>query len=315
LRLALTGTNGFLGRAFAAAALAAGDAVRGLVLPGTAGVPRGVEPVAGALSDEAALRELLRGCDALVHLAALGVQGRDRDFERMTQVNVVEPIGLLQAAAAAGVQRVVAVGTCLEYAGHGRLPDAPCATDVVVGEDAPTEPDDAYGATKAAGGLLLRARARALGLPLRYLRFASMYGPGDDAAKLLPGAIRAAVTRTPFPMTPGAQVREWLHVDDGVAALRAALAAPLRSVELVNVGTGEGVALRDVVGMVFEEAGADPGLIRAGERTYRQGEVHRVVMDCARARGLLAGWAPQRSLRSGIAALVRSEREEGRERT
>ena len=142
-----------------------------------------------------------------------------------------------------------------------------------------------------------------------------MYGPGDDAAKFLPGALRAAVSRTPFPMTPGAQVREWLHVEDGVAALRAALAAPLPGVELVNVGTGEGFALRDVVGTVFEQAGADPRLVRAGERTYRQGEVHRIVMDCARARGLLAGWAPKVALRSGIAALLERERAEGRERT
>lgn len=285
LRIALTGTTGFLGQSFAAAALAAGHAVRGLVVVGGAGrVAEGVEVVTGELGDLAAVRTLVEGAEVLVHLAALGVQGRDRDLERMTRVNVVEPLALLEAAKAAGISRVVAAGTCLEYTGHGRLPDAPCATAARVDEESPAEPDDPYGATKSAGGLLLRVRARALELPLLYLRFASMYGPGDDPAKLLPAAVRAATEGAPFAMTPGAQVREWLHVDDAVRALLAATAAKVAGASLVNVGTGEGVALRDVVALVFAGAGADPALVRAGERPYRRGEVHRLVMDCARAR-------------------------------
>ncbi len=98
---------------------------------------------------------------------------------------------------------------------------------------------------------------------------------------------------------------------DAVRALLAAAAAPASGVDLVNVGTGEGIALRDVVGLVFAEAGADPALIRAGERPYRPGEVHRLVMNCSRVRSALPGWAAKTELRAGIAGLVRSERERG----
>jgi nucleoside-diphosphate-sugar epimerase len=312
LLIALTGTTGFLGRSFAAAALAQGHAVRGLVPPGAGAPPEGVEALPGALGDDAAVRALLRGADALVHLAALGVQSRDRAFERMAQVNVVEPLALLAEAKAAGVRRLVAAGTCLEYSGHGRLPDAPAAAAPRLDEASPAEPADPYGATKAAGGLLLRAHARALGLSAWYLRFASLYGPGDDPAKLLPSAVRAAVARAPFEMTGGAQVREWLHVEDAARALLAALVAePPEPVALVNAGTGEGVALRDVARLAFEAAGADPSLVRAGARPYRPGDVHHLVMDCARARLALPGWRPATELRRGIEELVRRERARG----
>lgn len=307
--IALTGTTGFLGRAFVAAALARGHAVRGLVPEDAGAPPAGVEPVAGALGDGAAVRALLRGADALVHLAALGVQSRDRAFERMVRVNAVEPLALLSEAAAAGVRRVVAAGTCLEYTGHGRLPDAPVPEAPLLDEASPTEPADPYGATKAAGGLLLRAHARALGLSAWYLRFASLYGPGDDPAKLLPSAVRAAVAGAPFETTGGAQVREWLHVDDAAAALLAAAGAePPGPAAAVNVGTGEGIALRDVVRLAFDVAGADPALVNAGARPYRPGDVHRLVMDCRLARAALPGWRPAAALRTRIEELVRRER-------
>lgn len=311
--IALTGTTGFLGRRFAATALAGGHAVRGLVSSRAGGLPEGVEAIRGALEDASSTRALVQGAEVLVHLAAAGVQSRDRAVERMARVNVIAPLALLSEAKAAGVRRVVAAGTCLEYTGHGRLPDAPVASAPPLDEASPTEPADPYGATKAAGGLLLRTHARALGLPAWYLRLASLYGPGDDPAKLLPAAVRAAVARGPFEMTGGAQAREWLHVEDATRALLAAAAGdPPEPAALVNVGTGAGVALADLVRLVFEAAGADPALVRAGARPYRAGEVHHLVMDCARARSALPGWRAGTELRCGLEELVRRERADGR---
>jgi nucleoside-diphosphate-sugar epimerase len=305
LRIALTGASGFLGRNFAAAALAAGHRVRGLVRPGARELP-GVERVEGDLGDGTARRRLVEGQDVLVHLAATGVQRRDRDWERMALVNVVQPLALLEAAAEARVARAVLAGTCLEYPGHGRLPGALAAGTEVCRESSRAEPTDAYGATKAAGGLLQRTRARDLGLAAWYLRFASLYGPGDDPDKLVPAATRAALARAPFEMTGGEQVREWLHVEDAVAALLAAAGRdPPDLPSIVNVGTGEGVRLRDVVTAVFRLAAADPALVRLGARPYR-GEAHRLVMDVSASAAALGGWRPRSDLRRALEALVRA---------
>jgi nucleoside-diphosphate-sugar epimerase len=306
MRLAVTGTTGFLGRHLTEAAVRRGHAVRALVRAGRP-IPHGAEPVAGELSDRAALHRLVAGAEVVLHLAALGVQSRDRDWERMVSVNVKQPLALAEEAARAGARSLVAAGTVLEYRGHGRLPDAPAPLPALCAEDSSTDAGDPYGATKAAGGLVLRARARDLGLPCWYLRLASMYGPGDDEQKFLPAAVAAARGRRPFDMTPGEQVREWLHVDDAVEALLAAADAPAPAPETgatVNVGTGEGLALRDVVRRAFERCGADPALVRPGARPYRTGEVHRLVMTTERARAMLPGWSARVGLDEGLAALA-----------
>lgn len=304
MRLAVTGTTGFLGRRLVEVALARGHAVRALARGGRR-PPAGAEPVEGELSDRAALHRLVAGAEVVVHLAALGVQHRDRDWERMASVNVRQPLALAEEAARAGARALVAAGTVLEYRGHGRLPGAPAAPGATCAEDDPTEPDDAYGATKAAGGLVLRARARDLGLPCWWLRLATLYGPGDDPQRLLPAAVAAARARRPLDLTPGEQVREWLHVDDAVEALlAAAAAAPPAGGAVVNAGTGQGLALGDVVARAFAACGADPALARRGARPYRPGEVHRLVMDGARARALLPGWAPRTGIDEGLAALA-----------
>jgi len=305
--IAVTGATGFLGRRAVAALTAADHRVRALVMPGEAlptGFGLGMERVEGTLRDAAALDRLVSGADVLVHLAALGVQKRDRDWERMTAVNVVAPLALVEAASRAGVARVVAAGTCLEYTGHGRLPDAAVADAPSCREEDPTEPADPYGATKGAGGLLLRARCRSLGLPCWYLRLAGLYGPGDDPEKLLPAAIRCARARVPFEMTGGEQVRELLHADDAIEAFVAAVSRPAPPDGLVvNVGTGEGLSIAELARRVFRAAGADEGLVRVGTRSYRPGEAHRIVMNVERSADRL-GWRARTPLDEGLAAAV-----------
>ena len=265
--------------------------------------------VAGDLADSTAVRSLVNGADVLVHLAAVGVQVHERDMHWMALVNAVQPLALLDAAKRARLSQVVLAGTCLEYSGHGWLPDAPVQGAPLCTEDSPTEPVDPYGATKAAGGVLQRARARQIGLPAWYLRFASMYGPGDDPEKLVPRLVQRATAGEPYEFTPGEQVREWLHVDDGARALLAAATAkPPDTVTTLNIGTGEGQRIVDVVRLVYSLAGAAEPLVRAGAKPYRGREVHRLVMDVSRAEQALGGWRASIAPREGLAALVREVR-------
>lgn len=304
MRIAVTGATGFLGRHLVPAALRAGHQVRALVRYGKA-PPPGAEVVQGELGYPEALRELVRRADAVIHLAAVGVQARGRDWHRMTAVNVAAPLALAEACAEAKVGRLVTVGTCLEYRGHGRLPDSRGPEGALCTEDDPLESDEPYGASKAAGGLLLRSHCRGLGLPCWYLRCAPVYGPGDDPQKVLPAAVRAALEGQPFKTTRGEQVREWLHVEDFVAALLAAAATePPGGGEVINVGTGVETRLLDVVTRVFALAGADTSLIQAGAYPYRRGEAHRLVMTTEHARRVLPAWAPRVGLEAGLKRLV-----------
>ena len=281
--VAVTGGSGFLGRRVVALLRYGGHDVRLLARRSDG----------GGLSDRAALRQLCAGADRLVHMASHGVQARDRAMSEMIAANVSGTVDVLAAAIESGVPGTVVTGTVLEYAG-GDLP---------LREDAATNAADPYGATKSAAGLLARTMAESAGHPLVYLRLASMLGRDDDPDKLVPRVMRALASRAPVDLTPGAQEREWLHVEDGAEAVVAALG--LATSVTLNIGTGVGFSVRHVLERLCEAMAADPKLLRFGGKAPRAGEPSRLVMDVDAAKRVL-GWKSTRTIDDIVAELASS---------
>ncbi len=279
--VAVTGGTGFLGRRVVALLEGRGHEVRLL------------RREDGGLRDRDSLRRLCAGADHLVHMASVGVQARHRVMGDMLAVNVDGTVNVLEAALEAGVAGTTITGTVLEYQGG----------DDALPESAPAEPVDAYGATKSAAGLLARALASRVGHRLVYLRLASMLGPGDDPDKLVPQVVHALATGKPIDLTPGAQEREWLHVDDGADAIVKSL--DLRAAAVLNVGTGVGYSVRSFLERLCTALGADASLLRFGAKQARAGEPPRLVMDVSTARKLL-GWQSVRTLDDIVAELSSS---------
>lgn len=304
--IAVTGSTGFLGQSFVAHAIDAGHSIRALVASDEAAarLPSRISLVRGRLGDAASIRELVDGADVLVHLAAVGVQASDRNWEGLVDVNVMGTMRVLSAAAGSSVKHAVLAGTCLEYRGFGRLPEASCPDLRLCDEESPLGNADPYGATKAAAALVATALSMQLGFPLWYLRFSSMYGAGDNPRKLIPSAISAARARRRFVMTPGEQVRDWLHVDDACRALMMAVGRRPIEPTVLNVGTGEPVKIRRIVDRIFEVCGAPASLIEVEPSRYRRNEPHVLVLDCARVAAAL-GWGPTRHVLEALSDLAR----------
>lgn len=317
MRIAVTGATGFLGRRFVEVAARRGASVRALVRPRSQLPPQWqgerVAVVRGELADAAAARALLApGVDVLVHLASAGVGGGREDWVQLLSVNVIELRRWLGAAHEAGASSAVVTGSCLEYRGVGELPDAPLPAEAIAPpcvEDSPLATSDLYGASKAAGGLVAHTFARAAGFPLWYLRLASLCGPGDTPTKLLPTALRRLSQGQPVNLSGGEQVREWMHRDDAVSLLLAAVAQqpPGGGVGLVNGGPGVGSRVRDLLRHLAECLGAPESLLRFGARPYRPGEPHHLVMSTARREQLLGNWRPAVPLRRCLEELAASE--------
>ena len=173
----LTGGTGFLGGHVARALHEAGHAVVNLVRPksGTAPALPGARCVEGDLEEPASLKRALEGVAAVVHVAGL-VSNAARDRRRLFEVNVVGARNLLEAAASAGVRRVVytsstsAVGALRE--------DCP---DLALREDAEFDLRDLavpyVQAKRAAHEAALQAREA--GLPVVALSPTFALGPGD----------------------------------------------------------------------------------------------------------------------------------------
>jgi nucleoside-diphosphate-sugar epimerase len=168
----VTGGGGFLGSWLAGCLARADGPVR--ILARRRDVPRrarrtGVEVQVGDVRDARAVREAVRGCRHVYHVAAL-FRDEGRPAREYWDVNVEGTRNVLEAAAAAGVERVV---HCSTVGVHGPI-DRPPAR-----EDDPLAPDHVYEETKAEAERLALEYHRAGRVPVTVVRPTGIYGPGD----------------------------------------------------------------------------------------------------------------------------------------
>lgn len=207
MRAMVTGATGFTGGHLARALRERGVEVRALVrdehrADGLRSL--GVEIVPGDLADAASVRRATQGCDVVYHVAALYREARHPD-DIYRRVNVEGTRNVLEAAAAAGVRRLV---HCSTVGVHGDV-DAPAD------EDAPFAPGDVYQRTKLEGELLVRDYARR-GLPATVFRPVGIYGPGDLRFLKLFRTIRDGTFRM---IGDGSVLYHMTFIDDLVAGI------------------------------------------------------------------------------------------------
>jgi nucleoside-diphosphate-sugar epimerase len=166
-----------------------------------------------------------------------------------------------------------------------------------LGESAVPRPLSPYGASKLAGEVLVGAYAQQRGLSTVSLRFFSVYGPRQRPDMATHRFIEAMLDHRPITVFgDGSQVRDFTYVADVVAAISAAVTAPVPPGAILNVARGEPVGVRDLIAMLAEELGVEP---RIEYRPHRTGDTPRTE-GCADAARELLGWEPVTDLRTGI---------------
>jgi UDP-glucose 4-epimerase len=292
----LTGATGFIGRHLAADLHRRGFVVTSLQRA-EAAVPGVTETIRVADFTPATLTQALAGrrFDWLLHFASYGVRPDDRDAEQMFAVNVDATRRLVQLAAQWPAKAAFVAGSGSEY-------DTMGATGPV-DEDHPLEYRKLYGASKAAAGLTALAIAEAGNLPLVVGRIFGVYGCGEAPHRLLPSLVRNLSAGNRVPLSAGLQIRDFLHVEDLLSAVRALTeAAEARQIRSIfNIATGDPRAVRCFAEIVAEELGAPASLLGFGDLATRPDET--ICFSGAPARLMkLTGWAPTYELRSGIRA-------------
>ena len=290
-RALVTGAGGFVGRHLCARLVEDGWEVWGTVRPG-APAPAGVRAVEVDLADPDALTGAVRQAapDVAFHLAAARAKADRLERVATAAVNVDSGLHLVEALPAS-CRAVVRLGSSTEYG----------EVDGPMDETAPLHPRGFFGATKAAGSLLLAAAAAERGIRSAVLRAFQVYGPGDHPGRLVPTALRAARSGEELPLTGPGQRRDWVHVADVVdACVRAAAADDLPPGQVLNVGTGVQTANEELVALVAEVT-ARRIRTRVGAHPGRSWDASSWVCDPSLARDLL-DWQPALDLRSGLAA-------------
>jgi dTDP-glucose 4,6-dehydratase len=250
--------------------------------------------------------------DAVMHLAAESHVDRSIDgADAFLETNLIGTARLLEAAldywkrldpARRSAFRFLHVSTDEVYGDLGRD-----GTPFV--ETTPYAPSSPYAATKAGSDHLVRAWARTYGLPTLITNCSNNYGPYQFPEKLIPHMILSALAGKPLPVYgDGAQVRDWLFVDDHARALWTVLERG-RVGETYNIGGRNQRRNIDVVRTIcalLEEA------VPSGKRRYddliafvtdRPGHDTRYAIDAGKIEREL-GWTPRETFDTGLRKTV-----------
>jgi UDP-glucose 4-epimerase len=286
-RVLVTGGSGFIGRHAVARLSRAGASVRVIDLkphPDPA-----VDVVVGDIGDPEALDAAFDGgIDSVVHLAAVTSVLRSVENPALTfDTNVAGTHSVLEAARAAGVSSLVFAST---NAVTGPM-EAPAIVETAV-----LRPLTPYGATKAAGEMLMSAYTASYGVRCVCVRLTNVYGPGMQAKdSIVARLMRAIRLEREFEIYgDGQQVRDYVHVADVIAAMQLGLANDAWAGPVV-IGSGKSLSVLDVVDTVRSVTGASLD-VRHGPA--RAGEMPAVIVDPSRA--LAAGWKPQFDFAEGV---------------
>lgn len=268
MKLFITGATGFLGRYVVRAAVGAGHecfCIHRSEVPVVLQELDNVTWLSGGLRDD--WSSVLADCDVLMHLASAGVSPQKATREQYFQTNVTDSLLLVESAVDCGVRHVIACGSCFEYGASGERYD-------LIPVDAPLEPINAYGASKAAASLALCALSREKGFCLTILRPFHFYGEGQASVNLWPSLRAAALAGHDFEMTAGEQVRDYMPVEEVAAAFVKELQQVKTDACTVirNVGTGQPITLRSFCEFWWHKWSAS-GALKVGSRPYPSGEV------------------------------------------
>ena len=252
-----------------------------------------VAVVVGDLRDSGVVEEALApGTRAIAHMAAQTQVLRSiEDPEGTFANNVAVTAALLERARQLGARSLVLASTNAVVGGG--------ATGTL-NEAVPLAPLTPYGATKAAGEMLLSCYDAAYGVRGVSLRFTNVYGPGmSEKDSIVPRLMRAAGSGAPFSVYgDGRQVRDYVNVADVVGAVLMGLRQRGLSGPLV-IGSGVSVSVLDLVELVEKALGAK---LDVRHVPAKPGEMPAVIVDNSAARHW--GWRPSVRLEQGIAEVA-----------
>jgi len=299
----VTGGAGFIGSHLVARLVRDGPAVRVLDNFSTgkpkrlAAVRDDIDLIEGDLRDEGAVGRATRGVGTVYHLAAEPSVPRSiADPQTTVDVNITGTLRLLEAAVANGCRRLVFASTCAVYGDAGDDP---------IPETTLPQPLSPYAMSKLAGEQLCAIFSSIHGLETVSLRYFNVFGPGQDPSSAYAAAIPRFASaliagHPPVVYGDGEQTRDFVFVDDVVAANLRAGGADAVSGGVFNIGSGHPTSVNAVVATLQNLLGTD---VPVRHEPARPGDIRHSLADIGRARALL-GFAPGVSFAEGLERVI-----------
>ena len=304
MKILVTGADGFIGSHLVEMLVRHGHKVRALVfynsfnswgwLDHCEGDVKGqFEVFAGDIRDPHGVKEAMKGCDAVLHLAALiAIPYSYHSPDTYVETNIKGTLNVLQAARELEVKRVIHTSTSETY-GTARF--------VPITEEHPLQGQSPYSATKIAADQLAYSFYASFKLPVVIARPFNTYGPRQSARAVIPTIItQIASGKNQIKLGAVSPTRDFNFVQDTVEGFIAALNSNQGEGEVVNFGSNFEISIGDTALLIAEAMNTEIEIITDEERLRpKNSEVERLWADNDKARQLF-GWQPNYGGRDGF---------------
>lgn len=297
LKIFVTGADGFIGSHLCERLIQHGYTVKALVQYNSfnswgwldhSPLASEMEIFAGDVRDPNGMRTAIKGCNAVLHLAALiAIPYSYHSPDAYVDTNIKGTLNILQAARDLDVERCIHTSTSEVYG---------TAMFVPITEEHPLQGQSPYSATKIAADQLALSFYRSFELPVAIMRPFNTYGPRQSARAIIPTVITQIANGVrQIKLGSLHPTRDFTYVTDTADAFIAMLKCPLQNIvgEVFNGGSGFEVSMGDTARMIAQVMETDIEIICDEQRLRpKNSEVERLWADNTRLTAL-TGWKPE----------------------
>lgn len=249
-------------------------------------IKKQLEVFSGDIRDPFGVEEAMKGCDAVLHLAALiAIPYSYHSPATYVETNISGTLNVLQAARKLGVQRVLHTSTSEVYGTALRVP---------IDEEHPLQGQSPYSATKIGADQMALSFYRSFEVPVTVVRPFNTYGPRQSARAVIPTIItQVAAGNSEIKLGALEPTRDFNFVEDTVAGFVKTLTADNVDGEVVNLCSSFEISIGDTARLIGQCMGKDISVIQDEQRIRpEKSEVERLFGDNAKAKKML-GWEPE----------------------
>lgn len=303
-KILVTGADGFIGSHLTEELVRRGHDVRAFVYynsfnswgwldQSAPDIRKSLDVFAGDIRDPHGVRQAMKGCDVVLHLAALiAIPYSYHSPDTYVDTNIKGTLNVVQAARDLGVAKVVHTSTSEVY-GTARF--------VPITEEHPLQGQSPYSASKIGADQIAMSFYTSFDTPVAILRPFNTYGPRQSARAIIPTVITQIASGV-HNLKLGAlhPTRDFNYIDDTVAGFIAAAKADEAVGQVINVGSNYEISIGETVRLIAGIMGVNVDTTTESERLRpEKSEVERLWADNAKARALL-GWEPAYAGRDGL---------------
>lgn len=227
------------------------------------------------------------------HLATYGAYPSQQELDKMIETNIIGTSNLLEALRGLSCKSIVIAGSSSEY---GKKEKQMMETDYL-------EPNNFYGATKAAQTQISQVYGATSDLPIIILRLFNVYGPFEEKGRLVRSVIESVLSKKKILLATGHEARDLIYIEDVVDAFIHAAKSKVRTGSIFNIGTGKQTTIRELAQKVIEITGVKVP-IKLNSYPGRKWDTTHWRADTKKTSDVLK-WKPKYTLKKGLEETIK----------